>query len=893
MTSAAPFGQITLKRHGERPPAPGSAFSRAVPQSLAGWFVACWGLFLVGAAVAGIALVSLYREGTADRLPRAEVAVARGCDAVRERYRFANARLDWTAPETTQALPAATLLALRDLPGVEGGLWRRVTGALAYARAAAALGALTAVLLGSAAWLGWLLFGWSRRQRRIEAALAGTQAAELPRLEPTGQRDLDRIVHARNIAAARVAEARAAATQATAGATEAERLAGLGRVAAGVAQEVRNPIAAMRLKAENALANEDPARMARALHVVLDQVARLDTLSRDLLGAARGGAPLARAPVEPDALVAGRVAFYQEQAAAAGVALRAERNAPGPARMDAARLERAPDNLILNALKATPRGGGVEVSAARRGGSCWRWPIPAGACPRRCGRSCSSPSRPAMSTAPASASPWCARPRRRTAARFTRCAAQMAPPSRSRSLRSSPPHGPHPDRRRRCGRPRGPGRGHRRSRPCRGRGSGWRGGAGRRCAAGARCRAARPPDARSAGRDGGAAAAPRPAGAAADGHPHRLCLRRKHDRGDAASAFDHLIKLVGRADIAELLGRMLRPAATAGPVGPAPEAAGALVGVSPGMRAVQKTIGLVADSDATVLVTGETGTGKEVVARVLHRHGRRAAGPFVAVNCAALPSELLKSELFGHVRGAFTAAVAERRGAFRDAAGGTLFLDEIGDMGLATQAKILRVVQERKVSPLGGRPVRIVAATHRDLPARVRDGAFREDLYYRLAVVTIHLPPLRDRPADLVPLAEHFLAQLGGGRRLGQDAAARLLAHAWPGNARELRNAIERAAALGRTPVIGAAELGLAGAAAPQEAGSGGDLPGAVARLERAMIGRALQDCGGNRAEAVRRLGIHRQLLYAKLRQFGRNTASDAATPDVRNADAEGPGPRR
>jgi DNA-binding NtrC family response regulator len=292
-------------------------------------------------------------------------------------------------------------------------------------------------------------------------------------------------------------------------------------------------------------------------------------------------------------------------------------------------------------------------------------------------------------------------------------------------------------------------------------------------------------------------------------------------------AFDHLTKPVGRADIAELLGRMLRPVASAA-TGPAAtdEAAldeeGALIGVSAGMRAVQKTIGLVADSDATVLVTGETGTGKEVVARALHRHGRRAAGPFVAVNCAAIPSALLESELFGHVRGAFTGAVAERRGAFRDATGGTLFLDEIGDMGLATQAKILRAVQEREVAPLGGRPVRIdvriIAATHRDLPARVREGAFREDLFYRLAVVPIHLPPLRDRLADVVPLAEHFLALLPGGRRLGADAAARLLGQPWPGNARELRNAMERAAALSRDPVIGAAAVG-------QGAGATGSRP--------------------------------------------------------------------
>ena len=358
-------------------------------------------------------------------------------------------------------------------------------------------------------------------------------------------------------------------------------------------------------------------------------------------------------------------------------------------------------------------------------------------------------------------------------------------------------------------------------------------------------------------------------------------------------AFDHLTKPVGRAELGDLVARMLRAPEPAVPAAdPSLPEDDVLVGASAAMRGVQKTIGLVADGDATVLITGETGTGKEVVARALHRFGRRAAGPFVAVNCAAIPSELLESELFGHVRGAFTGAIAERRGAFRDAAGGTLFLDEIGDMGLATQAKILRVVQEREVTPLGGRPlrvdVRLIAATHRDLPARVREGAFREDLYYRLAVVPIHLAPLRERPADVVPLAEHFLARLPGGKRLGADAAARLLAHDWPGNARELRNAMERAAALSRLPVIGAAELG---ALAPPAPAAGvpadwlsGDMAGAVARLERAMIDRALREAAGNRAEAARRLGIHRQLLYAKLRQHGL-AASEETTPDVRSPD--------
>ncbi|MDO9712200.1 sigma-54-dependent transcriptional regulator [Paracraurococcus lichenis] len=360
-------------------------------------------------------------------------------------------------------------------------------------------------------------------------------------------------------------------------------------------------------------------------------------------------------------------------------------------------------------------------------------------------------------------------------------------------------------------------------------------------------------------------------------------------------AFDHLTKPVGRADVADLLGRMLR-AGTAErlPYGGATEDnPDALIGVSTAMREVQKIIGRVADGDATVLVTGETGTGKEVVARALHRFGRRAAGPFVALNCAAIPADLLEAELFGHAKGAFTGALAERHGAFREAHGGTLFLDEIGDMDLAMQAKILRVVQEREVTPLGGRAVRvdvrIVAATHRDLLVRVRDGAFREDLYYRLAVVPVHLPPLRERPADVVPLAEHFLARLPGQRRLNADAASRLLAHPWPGNARELRNAMERAAALGRGEVIGAADLAFLDGVDLRPGGTedwlAGDLPTAVARLERAMILRTLRETEGNRAEAARRLGIHRQLLYTKMRQFGLAMVSEEKTGTVRTAD--------
>jgi DNA-binding NtrC family response regulator len=345
-------------------------------------------------------------------------------------------------------------------------------------------------------------------------------------------------------------------------------------------------------------------------------------------------------------------------------------------------------------------------------------------------------------------------------------------------------------------------------------------------------------------------------------------------------AFDHLTKPVGRDDLASLLARMVRSRAPRS-AGPTPiDADGVpedLIGSSQSMREVQKTIGLVADSDATVLISGETGTGKEVVARTIHRVGARSAGPFMALNCAAIPPELLESELFGHVRGAFTGAVIERKGAFREAHGGTLFLDEIGDMDLAMQAKILRAIQERVVTPVGGRPqkidVRIVAATHRDLEQWVKHGRFREDLFYRLNVVPIELQPLRKRGADILPLAEHFLGLASSPRKqLSEDATARLADHPWPGNVRELRNAMERVAVMCRSDIVTAHDLGFLTAAVPDEAdgsGNSADLAAAVENLERHMIAKALAESKGNRAEAARRLGIHRQLLHAKAEKYG------------------------
>jgi DNA-binding NtrC family response regulator len=362
-------------------------------------------------------------------------------------------------------------------------------------------------------------------------------------------------------------------------------------------------------------------------------------------------------------------------------------------------------------------------------------------------------------------------------------------------------------------------------------------------------------------------------------------------------AADHLAKPIGRADVSALLSRIL-----SSPVAIQPSPAGVnerdeFIGLSAPMREVQKTIGLLADGNTTVLITGETGTGKEVVARAIHSHGRRAKAPFVAVNCAAIPTELLESLLFGHARGAFTGAIVDRAGSFREADGGTLFLDEIGDMGKAMQAKLLRALQEREVTPVGGKPipvdVRVIAATHRDLPPLVRAGEFREDLFYRLGVVPLPLPALRERLADIVPLAEHFLALAvgtGDPKHLSADAAARLLAHHWPGNVRELRNAMERLAALVRQPLVMATHLdflGQGGASCDADWLSG-TLPEAVARLEREMIARALVATAGNRAQAAERLGIRRQLLYDKIARYGL-APSDKRTEGVLEGDDRPP----
>lgn len=358
-------------------------------------------------------------------------------------------------------------------------------------------------------------------------------------------------------------------------------------------------------------------------------------------------------------------------------------------------------------------------------------------------------------------------------------------------------------------------------------------------------------------------------------------------------AFDHLSKPIGRAELKDLLSRL--PERMSAVSGPDADIEDSLIGSSEPMRSVQKAIGLAADSNAIVLIRGETGTGKELVARALHEHGKRKDGPFVAVNCAAIPEELLESELFGHAKGSFTGATADRAGAFRDAANGTLFLDEIGDMPLAMQAKILRALQEQVITPVGGKPVRtnarIIAATHRDLAKLAAAGEFREDLYYRLDVVQIAIPPLRDRAADILPLARHFLARAsasgGWHKHLGQAAIDKLQRHSWPGNVRELRNVIERACIMTRADVIGPDDIDTS---APETTTSpareDADLPAAVAQLEKTMIARALDACAGNRTEAARRLNINRQLLYTKMQRYGLVEMSEKLTDRVGKDDA-------
>ena len=332
----------------------------------------------------------------------------------------------------------------------------------------------------------------------------------------------------------------------------------------------------------------------------------------------------------------------------------------------------------------------------------------------------------------------------------------------------------------------------------------------------------------------------------------------------------------------------------AGPAAHAAKPADLLVGSCPAMQEVYKQIGKVAQVDAAVLILGDTGTGKELVARAIHEHSLRRGRAFVPVNCGALPENLVESELFGYVKGAFSGADADKPGRFEAADGGTLFLDEVADLPLAAQVKLLRFLDSQTVERLGSirsisLDVRVLAATNRDVRKAIEAGAFREDLFYRLAVVQIELPPLRKRRQDIFELAEHFLAQRAGDRvHLSAAAAVVLYGHRWPGNVRELRNAMEHAAVVCGGDVIlprhlPAAVRAAAGGAGPDASRvhqaaeayldslppGAGQFGRAVEPLERALIRRALAETHGNQSAAADLLGLHRNTLRNKLRQLG------------------------
>jgi two-component system response regulator HydG len=308
-----------------------------------------------------------------------------------------------------------------------------------------------------------------------------------------------------------------------------------------------------------------------------------------------------------------------------------------------------------------------------------------------------------------------------------------------------------------------------------------------------------------------------------------------------------------------------------------------MIGTSAPMQKVYDLVARVADTEATVLVTGESGTGKELVAKAIHSRSRRKEGPFVAINCAAMPEPLLESELFGHVKGAFTDARQARSGLFLKASGGTLFLDEIGEMAMGMQAKLLRVLQERTVRPVGGDKevpfdTRIVAATNRDLDTEVAERRFREDLFYRINVVRIQVPPLRSRGSDVLVLAQHFVERFAAVHRtnvkgLSSAAAERLMTYSWPGNVRELQNCIERAVALARYEMLGVDDLPeklrdyrpsrvIVESEDPAEL-----LP--MEEVERRYVLRVLQAVGGNKTLAAEVLGFDRRTLYRKLERYG------------------------
>jgi two-component system response regulator HydG len=361
-----------------------------------------------------------------------------------------------------------------------------------------------------------------------------------------------------------------------------------------------------------------------------------------------------------------------------------------------------------------------------------------------------------------------------------------------------------------------------------------------------------------------------------------------------AGAYDFITKPLQIEELAHTLGRALQHRALQQEVkrlrlaASEAEALEGVIGESPTIRSMSELVSRAAEADASVLITGESGTGKELVARAIHRRSRRCTGPLVGINCAAMPATLLESELFGHVRGAFTDATASRRGLFVEASGGTLLLDEIGELPLELQPKLLRAIQERTVRPVGGTSevsfdARIVSTTNKDLESAVEDERFREDLYFRLNVIHVQVAPLRTRGKDILLLAQHFLdrfAQQSGKSVTGlsSGAASKLLDYTWPGNVRELQNCMERAVALTRTQEILVDDLPerirkyrvtdmLIPGNDPSELVS-------IEEVERRYILHVLEVVGGNKALAARILQLDRKTLYRKLERYG--ISSDA-----------------
>jgi two-component system, NtrC family, nitrogen regulation response regulator NtrX len=342
-------------------------------------------------------------------------------------------------------------------------------------------------------------------------------------------------------------------------------------------------------------------------------------------------------------------------------------------------------------------------------------------------------------------------------------------------------------------------------------------------------------------------------------------------------SYDRVVVSVGNALRRSQLERRVRETLT-------DDLAPNLTGTSPAVRELRRQVMTAAPTDGRLLITGPNGTGKEVVARLVHRHSRRAAGPFIALNCAAIPAELIESELFGHLKGAFTGAVEAKRGKFEIADGGTLFLDEIGDMSLLTQAKVLRVLQEQRFTRLGGSrevavDVRVIAATNKDLEEEIETGRFRRDLYYRLNVIPIRVPTLAERSEDIPRLVDEFMSAVvrstaARPKSFTEEAMSRLSRYPWPGNVRELKNVVERLMIMVPGDEIRAQHLGFLADHSSEGrsllvGGPALSLRAARQRFEREYISRVLEECDGNVTAAARVLEVERSHLHRKMRQLG------------------------